>query len=164
MDGVSVAASVLGIAGAGIKISVELVTFATRIDTASERITSIGNEVSLTAGVLQQLGDLLQQEQPQHEASVFSEGGLRTTKASADVCAGVFKSLKQAINAASKQLRSNVKRPFGKIRLSPFEKTKWPFLQPNIDALRNDLGQAKGTLMLMLQVITLAMSRKLAAR
>ena len=164
MDGVSVAASILGIAGAGVKISVELVTFATRIDTATERITAIGNDVALTAGVLQQLGDFLQPKSPQDTASIFSEGGLRTTQASADACGKIFTELKKATDAASQQLRSNVKRPVGKIKLSHFERLKWPFLQPNIDDLRNDLKEAKGTLMLMLQVITLGMSKKMAER
>ena len=161
MDGVSVAASILAIAGAGIKISVDLITFATRVDTASDRITAVGNDVSVTAGVLQQLGELLQEKPSRNEGTLFSEGGLRTTQTSADICGKVFKDLEKAVVAASGQLRSNVRRPFGRVKLSNLEKVKWPFLQAHIDDLRTDLREAKGTLMLMLQVVTLATSRKL---
>ena len=161
MDGISVAASILAIAGAGIKISVELITFATRVDTASDRIAAIGNDVSVTAGVLQQLGELLREKPSRTEGTLFSEGGLRTTQTSADICGKVFKDLEEAVVAASWQLRSNVRRPFGIVKLSNLEKVKWPFLQAKIDDLRADLREAKGTLMLMLQVVTLATSRKL---
>lgn len=43
-----------------------------------------------------------------------------------------------------------------KIKPSVVEKAKWPFLQPGLEALRTDLREAKGTLMLMLQVHLLA--------
>lgn len=50
----------------------------------------------------------------------------------------------------------------GKIELSAHERAKWPFLQPSIDSLRTDLRDAKSTLMLMLQVATLALSKRIA--
>lgn len=39
---------------------------------------------------------------------------------------------------------------------------KWPFLQPSIDVLRADLEKAKGTLMLTLQLSSLAFNEKVA--
>ena len=70
--------------------------------------------------------------------------------------------IEKEIERASKQLRSCRKFPGGKVKLSKSEKLKWPFLQPSIDILRADLREAKATLMLMLQVTTLALSKKMA--
>ena len=71
MDGVSVAASIVGIAGAGVKISITPVTLATQFSTASERVSSIGNDISLTSGVLQQLGDLMTQKTSHDSTSIL---------------------------------------------------------------------------------------------
>ena len=71
MDGVSVAASIVGIAGAGVKIAITLVTLANQISTASERVSSIGNDISLTSGVLQQLGDLMTQKTSGDSTSIL---------------------------------------------------------------------------------------------
>lgn len=162
MDGVSVAASIVSIATAGIQISIKLVTLSTQISSASERVSSIGNDVSLTSGVLHQLGDLMTQKTIGDGISIFSPGGLETTKTSAVMCERIFTEIETEFGRASAQLRNCRKFSGGKIKLSRSEKLKWPFLQPSIDILRADLREAKGTLMLMLQVATLALSKKMA--
>ncbi|KAL8858977.1 MAG: hypothetical protein Q9178_004458 [Gyalolechia marmorata] len=162
MDGVSVAASLVGIGVAGSQIAIKLYTLATQISTASERITSISNDVSLTSGVLQELGEFMTRETANNDTSIFNRSGLETTKQSAAMCDNIFKQIEQAARDASQQLRTKNKF-VGKIKLSRSEKAKWPFLQPNIESLRVDLREAKGTLMLMLQVMNLALSRKMAA-
>lgn len=162
MDGVSIAASIISIATAGIQVSIKLVTLSTQISSAPERVSSIGNDVSLTSGVLHQLGELMTQKATDDGVGIFSQGGLETTRASAAMCERIFKEVEKEIEKASEQLRG-IKRPIGgKIKLSKAEKLKWPFLQPSIDLLRADLREAKGTLMLMLQVATLALSKKMA--
>ena len=50
----------------------------------------------------------------------------------------------------------------GNIKLSKAEKAKWPFLQPGFDGLRADMREAKGTLMWMLHVTSLALSKRMA--
>lgn len=54
------------------------------------------------------------------------------------------------------------KRPalHSKIELSMFEKAKWPFLQPQFDDLRSNLRDAKGNLVLMIAVATLALAQR----
>ena len=162
MEGVGIAASIIGISAAGSQIAIKLYTLATQISTASERVSSISNDVSLTSAVLQQLGELMTTTFTQDRTSVFSEGGLDTTKKSAAMCEIIFQDVERAANEASKQLRGKGSFPGGKVRLSRSEKLKWPFLQPSMDSLRKDLQEAKGTLMLMLQVTQLAFSRKTA--
>lgn len=48
-----------------------------------------------------------------------------------------------------------------KFELSMLERVKWPFLQPNIDTLRVEMRDAKSTLMLMLQVASLALNKRM---
>lgn len=163
MDGVSIAASLVGIAGAGFQIVIKLYTLATHISTASDRISSISNDVSLTSGVLQQLGELMTQKADDDGTTIFSQSGLETTKTSAAMCEKIFKDIEQASKDASKQIRGRGSSFVGgKIKLSRFEEAKWPFLQPSIETLRNYLREANGTLMLMLQVTSLAFSKKMA--
>ncbi|KAL8994312.1 MAG: hypothetical protein Q9169_005685, partial [Polycauliona sp. 2 TL-2023] len=162
MDGVSIAASIIGISAAGSQIAIKLYTLATQIGTASDRISSISNDVFSTAAVLQQLGELMNTTSTHDGTTIFSQGGLDTTRTSATMCETIFKSIEQATKEASEQLRGKNRFTGGKIKLSRSEKLKWPFLQPSIDSLRNDLGEAKGTLMLMLHVTLLAFSKKMA--
>ena len=162
MDGISVAASVISIATAGIQLSVRLITLSTQISSASERVSAVANDVSLTAGILHQLGELMTQKVTGDGVSIFSQGGLETTRTSAAICERIFQEVEKEFGRASTQLRGCKKVSGGKIKLSKSEKLKWPFLQPSIDLLRADLREAKGTLMLMLQVATLALSKKMA--
>jgi hypothetical protein len=162
MDGVSAAASIIAIAGSGVQIAIKLVTLATQISTASERVSSIGNEISLTSGVLHQLGELMIQKTTDDGISIFSKGGLETTRTSAAMCERIFLELEKETRRTSEQIRGCKRLNGGKIKLSKAEKAKWPFLQPSIDILRADLRDAKETLMLMLHVTSLALFKKMA--
>lgn len=166
MDGLSVAASIVGIATAGVQISIKLVTLATQISTASDSVSSIGNEISLTSGVLQQLGQLITQKTTDDGISILNQDGLETTRRSAAACERIFIEIEKEVQKASGQLRRYRPGQGGmsgnKIKLSRTERAKWPFLQPNIKSLRADLRDAKSTLMLMLQVASLALSKRMA--
>lgn len=162
MDGVSAAASILAIATAGIQVSIKLATLSSQISTASDRVSAIGNDISLTSGVLQELGELVKQDAGNVKNHVFSQGGLETIRTSAVVCERVFVEIKKEIGKASKQMSHCVRLPGGKVELSKTEMIKWPFLQPHINSLRDDLKEAKGTLMLMLQLWLLALSKRAA--
>ena len=166
MDGISVAASVLAIATAGIQVSIKLVSLSNQVATARNRITSIGNDVSLTANILQQLAELMTKGDGDggEKMNVFSVEGLRTAQAAADACHGTFEELAEVLKKSCRQLQErNDNAAIGKrVKLSKFEKLKWPFLQPSVDALCAALTTARGTLMLLLQVTTLAYTKKLA--
>ncbi|KAK3174695.1 hypothetical protein OEA41_001941 [Lepraria neglecta] len=62
MDGATAAASIIGLAGAGVQIAIKLVILAMLISTAQDRVSSIDNGISITSGVLQQLGKLMSQK------------------------------------------------------------------------------------------------------
>ncbi|KAL8841223.1 MAG: hypothetical protein Q9170_001012 [Blastenia crenularia] len=159
MDGFSTAASLVGIGTAGCQIAIKLYTLATQISTASDHITANSNDVSLTSGILQQLGELMTQKVASDGTSIFSQTGSEITRTSATICENIFNAIEQAIKDASELLRGK-SRIAGRIKLSKSEKVKWPFLRPSIEALRSELP--KGTLMFMLQLTSLASSKKLA--
>ncbi|KAL9044094.1 MAG: hypothetical protein Q9214_002744 [Letrouitia sp. 1 TL-2023] len=161
-EGLSIAGSLVAVAAAGYHISVNLTTLATQIDTASERISSIAGDVSLTSSALQQLSELMNYEGTVDDMSIFNQSSLETTRISATTCQNIFKELEQAVQSASEQIRGKGKLVGEKIKLSKFEKLKWPFLQPKINIFREELQNAKGTLMLMLQVASLFFSKKMA--
>lgn len=168
MDGVSVAASILGIATAGVQISIKLVTLATQISTAADRVSAIGNDVSLTSGVLRQLGELMTQRGTGDGdgVDILNQHGVETTRTAALMCERIFQEIQKEVKKASEQLRKckpgRGRMTGEKIELSATEKAIWPFFQPRIDTLKTDLRDAKSTLMMMLQVASLALSKRMA--
>ena len=106
MDGVGVATNIVGIATAGVAISIKLVTLATQISTASQRLSSIGNDISLTSDVLHQLGELMTQKTTDDGITIFSQGGLETTKTSAAICEKIFQEVEKEIRRASEQFEA----------------------------------------------------------
>jgi len=131
MDGIGVAASVLAVGTAGVKISIKLVAFANQVATASERVRSIAIDISLTASLLQQLGELMSKPEQDEAISTFSEGGLATTQASAAACEELFRDLEDVLNKANGQFRFKAAgAALGKkVTLSKVEALKWPFLR-----------------------------------
>ncbi|KAL2054277.1 hypothetical protein ABVK25_005418 [Lepraria finkii] len=122
----------------------------------------MGNDISLTSGVLHQLGELVTQKTTDDGISIFSKGGLETTGTSAAMCERIFLEVEKETRRTSGQIRRYKRSTGGRIKLSKAEKAKWPFLQPSADILRADLREAKATLMLMLQVTSLALSKRMA--
>ncbi|GLA62861.1 hypothetical protein AtubIFM54640_003997 [Aspergillus tubingensis] len=90
---------------------------------------------------------------------IFNAAGFAIVLNLASKCNAIFERLEEGLRKASKQLRAN---PHSKdpIRLSPAEMVKWPFVKPQMDAMRAELRNAKWTLMLMLQVAMLRYSKK----
>ena len=152
MNHVSVAASIVGIATAGIKVSIKVITLASQVSTAADRISSIGNDVSLTSAILHQLGDLMSQKTTDSGLALFSKAGLESTKSSAEKCQKIFEEIERGTAKANNVIKGR-KGPIEEmVKLTRAEKREWPFLQPSVEILRTELREAKGTLMLMLQV------------
>lgn len=83
------AASVLAFATVGIQVSVKLAILANQIQTAPKRITTISDDISVTSGVLQELGQLMGKTPTQKDGttvSIFNDGGLKRAKALSSVC------------------------------------------------------------------------------
>ena len=162
MDAVSAAASILAIAGAGIQVSLKLIAFADQVGTAPERIRDVGTDVSVTAGTLRELGELMKKKTPSNKSSgIFKPDQVENVMITSIKCEHIFDELKKILGRASQQLRklynstSKNNDASSKIKLSSLERMKWPFLQPSIQPLRSALGDAKATLTLLLQIVHL---------
>ncbi|KAL2010530.1 hypothetical protein VTN00DRAFT_6337 [Thermoascus crustaceus] len=189
MEAIGAASAVIGIATAGIQTSMRLVTFAGQVKTAPSSISGIAEEISLTANILQQLGELMKQsvypsssssdsngdntgerhpdesipppsEKENNGNALFSTTGLQTARALAFRCNELFGAVEHELRRASEQIRSRGLGAGGeKVKLSPTERLKWPFFQPRIQEVREELRETKSSLMILLQVTTLAYSR-----
>ena len=169
MEAVGAAASLLAIAGAGIQISLKLIAFADQVGTAPQRIRDVGTDVSVTAGTLQELGELMKKTSTKKSAGMFNPDQIQNIVTFSTRCKEIFDELKFILSKASQQLRNVYKSTAkshdtsSKIRLSRLERLKWPFLQPSLKPLLGTLRDAKGTLTLILQVAHLWHAQKIAS-
>ena len=159
-----IAASLISLTDAGIKVSFGLFSIAGKVKDADQSVQLISNDVSATCGILSQLKDLLhpKKDASGREFSIFKDDGLKTLRSSTDYCRIIFDRLKDELEKASKQVAGKRKGlKSRKIELSASEKAKWPFLQPKIFSLRSELGLTKSNLVLILSIAHLAHSEKL---
>jgi len=152
MAEVGLIGTIIGIAGAGIKLSITLYTFSETVSTAHAEIKNVARDVSLTSAVLEELGASLRQDD---HAKLYSDSALRTAKDVVKECEVVFSDINVVMGKA---MDSSSKRGLkkGKLALSALERLKWPFLQPKMEMLRSNLERLKSTLVLMLNVLTYA--------
>ncbi|KAI4923821.1 hypothetical protein J4E85_007977 [Alternaria conjuncta] len=160
-DPLSIAGSVVGITAAGVQASIRLYAIAEKVVTASQRVRSIADDISSTCAILNQVRELII---PQPDAqgtlkSVFNSIALGDISHALRRCRAVFTETEALLSNAFEQVRTR-STPHSKIELSKFEKAKWPFLQPQFDDLRNDLRGAKGDLVLMIAVASLALAQR----
>lgn len=162
MDGISAAASILAIAAAGFQVSVKLAVFSRRITGAASEVQRVGNDVSLTASLIHQLGELMEENHGDgSKAGLFSKEAISTIRSSAESCENIFKELLEILKKASKQIRKT-EYPLGrKVELSPYERFRWPFREPHIQPLQAELSSSRERMMLILQVVNLACCKKL---
>ena len=151
-------ASIIGIAGAGVKLSITLYTFSETVATAADSIKAIARDVSLTSAVLEELGSNLKHDE---QARLYSGTALKTAQTVVVDCEAVFKQINDALSKSMERIgglasSGKTKGRGGKVMLSAVEKLKWPFLQPKMQELRANLERLKSTLVLMLNVLTYA--------
>jgi hypothetical protein len=160
-DPLSIAGSVVGITAAGVQASVRLYALAEKVATASQRVTSIADDISSTCAILNQVRELIIPQPDAHGTlrSVFNSVALNDISHALGRCRSAFTDIDTLLRRAFEQVG---KRPTmrSNIELSRFERAKWPFLQPQFDDLRNDLRDAKGNLVLMIAVASLALAQR----
>ncbi|KAF2280474.1 uncharacterized protein EI97DRAFT_455364 [Westerdykella ornata] len=163
-DPLSITASIVAIAVAGIKVSVALFGLAEQVVTARERVENIANDISSTCAILNQLHDLIGPD-PGHDGarnSLFTQTALSDILGAIQHCDRMFHKVQVYLKKASRQIKqSAVADPQAKkVELSRSERAKWPFLQPQFDELRNDLRDSKGNLLLMIAVANLTLAER----
>ncbi|KAI2832838.1 Formate/nitrite transporter family protein [Aspergillus niger] len=103
--------------------------------------------------------DIGDTESHEPQNGIFNAAGLAIVINLASKCNAIFERLEEGLRKASKQLRADTQNK-DRFKLSRAEMVKWPFVKPQMDAMRAELRDAKGTLMLMLQVAMLRYSKK----
>ena len=150
MAEIGLVGTVVGLASAGVKLSLTLYTFSETVSSAGTDIKNIARDVSLTSSVLKELGTNLEQDD---QTKLYSNSALQTAKEVVRECESVFIDLEKVMQKAMERTSKKTSKP-GK--LTVFDKLKWPFLQPKMEVLRSNLERLKSTLVLMLNVLTYA--------
>ncbi|KAL1797248.1 hypothetical protein ACET3X_003854 [Alternaria dauci] len=135
---VGLVASVVQLAGAGLKLSQALYQYADGVATADRRIKNIANEVRLTSLVIQELGGIFEQHET---ASLISENAVRTAKETIKECSAVFTEIEVIID---------------KTKPGKMGRLMLPFRDNKIEVLRSQIDKLKSTLELLMQVLIFA--------
>ena len=155
MAELSVVASIIQIADAGLRLGLRLYTFGETAANANKAIIAISKDVSLTSSVVQELGEHLRKE---HEAPICSENAIQTADRIVQECLRVFNELNEVLEKSTTRTGVGGKE---KAKWIPTvqERLKWPFLKPKMDFLTSNLDKLRTTLLLMLNVIIYARQR-----
>ncbi|KAH7355624.1 hypothetical protein BKA66DRAFT_575262 [Pyrenochaeta sp. MPI-SDFR-AT-0127] len=129
-------ASVIQVAGAGLKLSQTLYQYADGVATADRRIKDIAKEIELTSFVIEELGSVFKQDEV---PNLISKNALKTANDTMKECSSVF----AEIDATLKKSKKNT---LGRLML--------PFRDNKIELLRNHIDKLKSTLQLLMQVLT----------
>ena len=150
-------ASVVQIADVGLRLSIKLYTFGEIVASADRSVISISKDVSLTSGVLKELGQILDKDK---ETRTFSENAVQTADGVVKECLEVFQEMENMLVKKMPGLATGDRDGKGveraKRAMVMLERLKWGFLQPKLELLRSNLDRLKSTLLLMLNVITYA--------
>ena len=101
MAEIGLIASVIGVAGAGLKLSITLYTFSETVATAADSIKAIAKDVSLTSAVLEELGSNLKHDE---QARLYSGTALKTAQTVVVDCEAVFKQIDGALSKSMERI------------------------------------------------------------
>lgn len=157
MAELGIIASVAQIADIGLRLSIRLYTFGEIVASADRSVISISKDVSLTSGVLKELGQILDKDK---ETRTFSQNAVETADGVVRECLEVFQEMESILVKKLPSLAGGGKEGKGAERAKRatvmLERLKWGYLQPKLQLLRSNLDRLKSTLLLMLNVITYA--------
>ena len=146
-------ASVSGIAAFGAKLSLALYEFASVVASARSDIISIGQEISLSCVVMQQLRSALDGE----SAVYFSANALQTTNDIVNRCLSIFTEIEDVLVKAKNGDTGDATAQMGVA-----QRVAWVFRRTKIRRLNGSLDALKMTLQVML--MTLQLSHKVYSR
>ncbi|KAL9075186.1 MAG: hypothetical protein Q9161_001872 [Pseudevernia consocians] len=158
MAEVGIIASVVQIADVGLRLSIKLYTFGETVASADRSVIAISKDVSLTSGVLKELGHTLDRDRA---TRTFSENAVQTADGVVKECLEVFQEMENILVKKMPSLargdgRDGVSGARTKKAMVMLERLRWGYLQPKLQLLRSNLDRLKSTLLLMLNVITYA--------
>lgn len=145
-EAIGVAASILQIAGAGLKLSTTLINYASAARHSDQDVADIAHDVQLTANALDNVGRVFEREEGQ---SVVSRKAVQDAQGLIRRCDAVFGEMQELIDKRMKIGKD------GKI-LSTLGKLSWPMKEQRVELLRRRLDSLKNSLVLLLHVLQLA--------
>ena len=154
MEAVGAVASIIGIVGAGAKLSITLFDFASTIGSAGAEVRAIGTEISLFCSVLKQLERTLTKANNKR----YSISAIEATQEILDTTTGVLGEIEDIINGIQKHKGQSTEPT-----IDLTAKIKWTLRKRSkIQRHRAMLESCKITLHIMLT--TLDFARKLSSR
>jgi hypothetical protein len=150
MAEIGLTASVVGVAGAGAKLSMILYGFASTVALARKEIDSVSRDISLFSGMLKQVGRVLSSQ----KGVRFSTKALDTTLGIVDRCQVIFDDIHGIVQGLKTDKADGSSQSIGFVN-----KVKWTFKMPKVRLLMGTLDSMMITLHLMLT--TLNISEKL---
>lgn len=153
MDPLSIAGSVLAIAGAGIKLSLSLYDFAQALGSAGKDIQLIANELGLFGQTLRLVHNSLDE--------VFKTFGGRQSRIlieAAEIVPGLTKQ-SEAVVKEARELMESIRRDRDETSWTarlrkPFGKVRWLFQKSRADVVQKLVLSLKGTVCCLLSVIS----------
>ena len=146
MAEIGLIASILGVAGAGLKLALTLREVAIQISDARRQIHDLATSVSLFSMTLKQIGNCIKDN-----SSPYSDGAVETLEETVDECRAIFFEIDSMIIEIRKSgRRKNHGQP-----VSLMGRVSWVFEQSRVQYLSTRLESSKLTLSIMLQVFAL---------
>ncbi|KAJ6284816.1 hypothetical protein J3E71DRAFT_192181 [Bipolaris maydis] len=137
-EAIGFVASVLQLAGTGLKLSQALYQYADSVATADRRIKDVAKEIKLTSFVIEELGGIFKQDDT---LSLISKSAVATANETLDECSKMFEEIEVTLNKSKKG-------KMGRLML--------PFREPKMELLRSHIDKLKSTLQLLMQVLMYA--------
>jgi predicted glycosyl hydrolase (DUF1957 family) len=156
MEAIGAIVSIIGVVGAGAKLSILLFEFASTVGSAGQEVRQIGIEISLFCSVLKQLQSTLSNA----KACRYSLSALEATQEILDRCQEIFKEIDAIV--VSLRLRKRSDEHSSEATQDLIARVKWTFKRSQVQLLRTTLESCKVTLHIMLT--TLDIAQKIATR
>ena len=147
---VGLAASIIQIAGAGVKLSTALYTYVGSAARADQDISDIAGDVALTSNVLDCVGTVFKEDDSK---SVISKRAVEDASGIIKRCEAVFEEINQLVEKRRKTSKD------GKKTTSTFGKLMWPMKEQRVELLRRRLDSLKTSLLVLLEVLRFAGER-----
>ena len=153
MAEIGAVAAIIQVAEVGLRLSTTLFSFAETVAKADKAVNTISKDISLTSAVLKELADILKKD---GGPRAYSATAVDSAVAVVHECAEVFKEIEGIFVEKLPKLSSR-----GKFKGSvALERFKWPYLQPRMGLLQGNLDRLKSSLLVILNVISLARMMK----
>lgn len=138
----SIIASIVGVAGAGFRLSLLLNAVGTQITNAECDIHNIAKGISLFSLMLKQVGKTMEESR-----TVATQSAIDTASEIRDQSQVIFDEIRNMVNLAQ------AKDENGRIRISIPQGVKWCFKKQKVQYLLGQLESLKLSLSIMLQVL-----------